>query len=245
MISPSTLVGALASIASLALFHSVTACSDGAGDSPAPNGGNGGTGATDSTIQTVGSGAMGGMGGDGSGAAAGSGNGGDGAGGEGGAGEPTCEDMCDRLENECQQPTLCGPPNQGYLFSCEDPANKVCLLECFDDHSCGEISAFLSNASAPSMKACVGQCDNALICKQCIVDPGFPNNCVPEATACADDAACNAWVGCAAGCSDAACFDACDTAHPGGAPLDTLYACICEASKCGEWCGDTLTCPGP
>ncbi len=217
------------------------------GDDPAGSGGAGGAGGSTtqtSTIQAVGTGTtkstststststgVGGEGGEG------------GAGGQGGM--SVCEAACDKLENECQLGELCGPPMQGYPFTCEPPSQSDCMFQCIEDHTCSEISNFFASLTGASMRACVGACDGAALCKQCISDANFAGNCTPELGVCAGDPVCTDWAGCAANCADAACFDACDTMHPAGAPLEGLYGCMCDTARCGEWCGDAITCPGP
>jgi hypothetical protein len=49
---------------------------------------------------------------------------------------------------------------------------------------------------------------------------------------CADSPPCTAWMTCVRGCSDAACLDACEAAHPGVSPYRyAIYAALCDACE--------------
>jgi hypothetical protein len=132
----------------------------------------------------------------------------------------------------------------GQLFDCTEPEQDECTLACLETHTCSEIQTFAATQTGASMRACTGQCNNALFCKSCVADTNFPNNCTAELGVCANDPACGGWLGCVNACDTPACFDACDAQYM-GASLTALYGCMCDASKCAEWCGDTITCPGP
>jgi hypothetical protein len=202
------------------VFLLSAACSDDAAGT-AGTGGSGGAGTTattkTSTIQTVGTGTTKtssvGTGGEGGGQ-------GGAGGGEGGASQ--CEVVCDKLENECLLGDVCGPA-MGQLFDCSEPEQDECTLACLETHTCGEIQTFAATQQGASMRACTGQCNNALFCKSCVADPNFPNNCTAELGVCANDPACGGWPGCVNNCDTPACFDACDAQYM-GASLTALYA---------------------
>ncbi len=125
---------------------------------------------------------------------------------------------------------------------CSSPQYE-CPMGCVLDASCADLLASLQGNPPPPLAACLMTCQGGQGgggtgggeqgCQECI----FQSDC---ATPCISDNAClNGWGACAQGCSDPACFDACDAMHPESATIYAqVYACSCMA--CDTACGAVM-----
>jgi hypothetical protein len=81
--------------------------------------------------------------------------------------------------------------------------------------------------------------DASDLCSYCTDQVSTKGACVAQSEACSHDFDCIAVYDCYEPCSDAACYAACDAAHPTGAALSQAYqSCLCQAcAEVGGLCG--------
>lgn len=122
---------------------------------------------------------------------------------------------------------------------CQNPQFD-CPMACVNDASCDDLIALAGGNAPPQLQACLAVCQGGQgggggggSCQSCL----FQNDC---ANPCFNDQAClQGWGQCAQGCTDPACFDACDAMFPQTEPVySQVYACACMA--CDTECGATM-----
>jgi hypothetical protein len=85
-------------------------------------------------------------------------------------------------------------------------------------------------------------------CATCINSTCAGTACSTEIDACANSAECVALDTCYGPCTDQACYDACDAAHPTGVALwNAMYSCLlCDPTSCSQdcaaYCGAPTAC---
>ncbi|MBL9023374.1 MAG: hypothetical protein JNL21_14335 [Myxococcales bacterium] len=126
---------------------------------------------------------------------------------------------------------------------CQNPMFD-CPMSCINDASCADIIASTGGTPPPALQACLSACQGGQggggqgggapnDCQGCV----FQNDCVNP---CFNDQDCiQGWGQCAQGCTDPACFAACDAMFPQTAPIfDQIYDCACMG--CSSECETTM-----
>ena len=138
----------------------------------------------------------------------------------------------------CNDARTCGKCATDCTSACASGATKTTAGPCGADLDAGDAGdaateldagdagdADASDAGAPP------EAPSADLCLACAA-----NRCGDQKKACALGSECSTFLGCAYGCTDAACVDACGTAHSTGKASATELA-NCTLTSCRSACG--------